>query len=51
MTLMPECLDDFIAEDNRVRVIDAFVGDLDLTNSKVSSSLERVGLPIIPATC
>src|SRR3954462_3576532 len=30
VTLMPECLDDFIAEDNPVRVIDAFVGELDL---------------------
>jgi transposase len=28
--LLPECLDDFIAEDNPVRVIDAFVGELDL---------------------
>ena len=31
VTLMPECLDDFIADDNLVRVIDAFVGELDLT--------------------
>lgn len=31
VTLMPECLDDFIADDNPVRVIDAFVGELDLT--------------------
>jgi transposase len=30
VTLMPECLDDFIADDNAVRVIDAFVGELDL---------------------
>lgn len=30
VTLMPECLDDFIAEDNPVRVVDAFVGELDL---------------------
>lgn len=30
VTLMPECLDDFIAEDNPVRVIDAFVEELDL---------------------
>jgi transposase len=30
VTLMPECLDDFIADDNPVRVIDAFVGELDL---------------------
>ena len=25
VTLLPECLDDFIAEDNSVRVVDAFV--------------------------
>lgn len=30
VTLMPECLDDFIADNNPVRVIDAFVGELDL---------------------
>jgi len=30
ITLLPECLDDFIAEDNPVRVVDAFVAELDL---------------------
>lgn len=30
VTLLPECLDDFIAEDNPVRVIDAFVAELNL---------------------
>jgi transposase len=29
-TLLPECLDDYIAEDNPVRVIDVFVDELDL---------------------
>lgn len=29
-TLLPECLDDWIGEDNPVRVIDAFVDALDL---------------------
>src|ERR1700685_3384230 len=29
-TLLPECLDDFIGEDNPVRVIDVFVDALDL---------------------
>ena len=28
VTLLPECLDDFIAEDNPVRVVDAFVDEL-----------------------
>ena len=29
-TLLPQCLDDFIVEDNPVRVVDAFVEELDL---------------------
>ena len=29
-TLLPECLDDYITEDNPVRVIDAFVTERDL---------------------
>ncbi|MGF6267370.1 transposase [Paraburkholderia youngii] len=36
VTLLPECLDDFVAEDNPVRIIEAFVEELDL------ASLERV---------
>ena len=31
VTLLPESLDDFIAEDNAVRVVDAFVNALDLS--------------------
>ena len=30
VTFLPECLDDYIAEDNPVRVVDAFVEELDL---------------------
>jgi transposase len=30
VTLLPQFLDDFIAEDNPVRVVDAFVEELDL---------------------
>ena len=30
VTLMPECLDDFVGEDHPVRVVDAFVDELDL---------------------
>jgi transposase len=33
VTLLPECLDDFIAEDNTVRIVDAFIGELDLAGS------------------
>src|SRR3990167_4432238 len=31
VTLLPECLDDFIADDNPIRVVDVFVGELNLT--------------------
>lgn len=31
VTLLPESLDEFIAEDNAVRVVDAFVNELDLS--------------------
>ncbi len=31
MAQVPECLDDFIAEDNPIRVVDAFVQELDLS--------------------
>jgi len=30
VTLLPECLDDFVGEDNPVRVIDVFIDELDL---------------------
>lgn len=30
VALLPECLDDFIAEDNTVRLVDAFVSELDM---------------------
>ena len=29
VALLPECLDDYITEDNPVRVVDAFVEELD----------------------
>lgn len=32
VTLLPECLDDFIGEDNPVRVVEAFVNELDLAS-------------------
>jgi len=31
-TLLPECLDDFIAEDNPTRIVDAFVDELELAS-------------------
>ena len=29
-TLLPECLDDYVAEDNPVRVVEAFIDELHL---------------------
>ena len=30
VTLLPECLDDYIADDHPVRAVEAFVAELDL---------------------
>ncbi len=30
VTLLPECLDDYVGEDNTVRVVDAFINELDM---------------------
>lgn len=30
-TMLPACLEDYIAEDNQVRVVDAFIEELDLS--------------------
>jgi transposase len=32
VALLPECVDDYIGQDNPVRVIDAFVEELDLAD-------------------
>jgi len=37
-TLLPECLDDYIAEENPVRVVDVFVDELDLSALGFSSA-------------
>jgi len=31
MILLPDCLDDYVVEDNPARVIDVFIDELDLT--------------------
>jgi transposase len=36
-TLFPECLEDWICEDNPIRVIEAFVEELDLADLRFSS--------------
>ena len=52
-TLFPECLEDWIVEDNPVRVIDGFVDALDLGISGSAGLIPRrpVGLRIIRRCC
>ena len=40
VTLLPECLDDYIAEDNPVRVVDVFVDELESARSSASRARE-----------
>ena len=51
--LIPEFLDDYVAEDNPVRVIDVFVDELDWRRwgLRASSRRRRVAPPIIPPRC
>ena len=44
-TLFPEQLDDYIAEDSPVRVIDVFVDDLDLSGLGFKTIPEVTGRP------
>jgi transposase len=44
-TLFPERLDEYIAEDNAVRVIDVFVDDLDLSGLGFKTYSEKTGRP------
>src|SRR5210317_1650558 len=44
-TLFPEQLDDYIAEDNSVRVIDVFVDELDLSGLGFKTHSEKTGRP------
>ena len=53
VTLLPECLDDYIGEDNPVRVVDAFVDELDLRlwASKARQLRRRAGRPTTRQSC
>ncbi len=44
-TLFPERLDDYLAEDNTVRVIDVFVDELDLSGLGFKTHSEKTGRP------
>ena len=52
-TLFPECLEDWIGEENPVRVIDVFVDELDLAELGFTGSIPRqpAGHRIIRRSC
>ena len=52
-TLFPELLDDYVDENNPVRVIEAFIDDVisATSASRVLSPTRPAGLPIILASC
>ena len=46
--MLPECLDDFIGQDNPVRVVDTFVDELDLAKLDFENTLPAAtGRPLI----
>ncbi len=45
VALLPECLDDYVAEDNPVRVVDAFIDMLDLGDLGFEIEPETMGRP------
>ena len=50
-TLLPECLDDYVAEENPVRVVDVFVDELDLRGLGFEVTAAATGRPAYhPAT-
>ncbi len=51
-TLLPESLDDYVADTNPMRVVDVFVDELDLSArvSTASFQLKQVGPPTILPT-
>lgn len=53
VTLLPECLGDFIAEDNTVRLIDAFISELDMAalGLKEQPRQQPAVLRTIPQSC
>lgn len=49
VTLLPESLDDFIADDNAVRVVDAFVEELNLQALRLrGNTAGRDGPAVVP---
>src|SRR6201986_3273363 len=52
LILLPDCLDDYVGEDNPVRIVDAFIDELDLAGLGFAGVVpEATGLPSYhPAT-
>ena len=51
-TLLPECVDDYVAEDNPVRAVEAFVDALDLSALGFEGAVpETTGRPAILPRC
>jgi transposase len=50
VALLPECIDDYIGQDNPVRVIDVFVDELDLAELGVSTVPRRRSRVARPTT-
>jgi transposase len=50
VTLLRECLDEYVAEENPVRVVDVLVDELDLV-LKVLILLQQVVRPTIQQAC
>jgi hypothetical protein len=48
-TLLPECLEDFIAEDNPVRIVDAFVDELELASLGFDGATPAITATVLPS--
>jgi transposase len=48
VTLLPECLDDYLGEDNPVRVIEAFIEELDLEALGFAGTAPARQRPLVP---
>lgn len=51
VTLLPECLDDDIGQDNPVRIVDALIEELDLLSLGFSGADPAPRAPCVPAGC
>ena len=51
LILLPECLDDYIGEENPVRVVDAFIDELDLAILGFAGVIpEATRPPLLPSS-